>query len=200
MLDIDFGTYPFVTSSNPSIGGVLTGLGIAPSRLGAIIGVAKAYTTRVGAGPYPTELHGSLAEELREIGAEYGTTTGRPRRIGWLDMVALKYVTAINGLTHINLTKLDVLSGLDEIKVGIAYKAPDGSILPGFPADLDLLERCEVVYDVLPGWKVDISGVRRWEDLPEAAQKYVQYIEDSVGVHCKWIGVGPGRDAIVMKP
>lgn len=200
MLDIDFGTYPFVTSSNPSIGGVLTGLGIAPSRLGAIIGVAKAYTTRVGAGPYPTELHGSMAEELREIGAEYGTTTGRPRRIGWLDMVALKYVTAINGLTHINLTKLDVLSGLDEIKVGVAYKAPDGSILRGFPADLDLLERCEVVYDVLPGWKSDISKVRQWEDLPEAAQKYVQYVEGSVGVHCKWIGVGPGRDAIVLKP
>ena len=200
MLDIDFGTYPFVTSSNPSIGGVLTGLGIAPNKLGAIIGVAKAYTTRVGAGPYPTELHGSLAEELREIGAEYGTTTGRPRRIGWLDMVALKYATTINGLTHVNITKLDVLSDLDEIKVGVAYIAPDGSRLPSFPSDLEFLERCEVEYVTLPGWKKDISKVREWEDLPENAQTYCQYIEDSLGVHCKWIGVGPGRDAIVIKP
>lgn len=200
MLDIDFGTYPYVTSSNPSIGGVLTGLGIAPTSLGAIIGVAKAYTTRVGAGPYPTELHGELADALREIGAEYGTTTGRPRRIGWLDMVALKYATVINGLTHLNITKLDVLSDLEEIKVGMRYKGPDGNYLPGFPADLELLDACEVEYVTLPGWKEDISKVRRWEDLPEAAKNYVQYIEDSLGVHCKWIGVGPGRDALVVKP
>ena len=200
MLDMDFGTYPFVTSSNPSIGGVLTGLGIAPNRLGAVIGVAKAYTTRVGAGPYPTELFGELADELREIGAEYGTTTGRPRRIGWLDMVALKYATAINGLTHLNITKLDVLSDLDEIKIGMAYIAPDGSRLPAFPSDLDLLEKCEVEYVTLPGWKEDISKVRNWEDMPEAAKKYCQFCEDALGVHCKWIGVGPGRDALVVKP
>ena len=200
MLDLDFGTYPFVTSSNPSIGGILTGLGIAPNRLGAIIGVAKAYTTRVGAGPYPTELFGDLAEELREIGAEYGTTTGRPRRIGWLDMVALKYATAINGLTHINITKLDVLSELDEIKIGVAYIAPDGTRLPAFPSDLTLLEECEVEYVTLPGWKEDISKVRHWDDMPVAAQQYCQYVEDLVGVHCKWIGVGPGRDALVVKP
>lgn len=200
MLDIDFGTYPFVTSSNPSIGGVLTGLGIAPNKLGAIIGVAKAYTTRVGAGPYPTELFGDLATELREIGAEYGTTTGRPRRIGWLDLVALKYASAINGLTHLNLTKLDVLSGLEEIKVGVRYKTADGTSLPAFPSDLDLLESCTVEYDVLPGWKEDISKVRHWEDLPLNARKYVQYVEDATGVHCKWIGVGPGREAIVVKP
>ncbi|KAL4438177.1 hypothetical protein ABPG77_010538 [Micractinium sp. CCAP 211/92] len=200
MLDIDFGTYPYVTSSNPSIGGVLTGLGIAPNRLGAVIGVAKAYTTRVGAGPYPTEIFGQLADELREIGAEYGTTTGRPRRIGWLDMVALKFASQINGLTHLNLTKLDVLSDLEEIKVGVAYRAPDGSLLPSVPEDLELLEKCEVVYETLPGWKQDISKVRTWEDLPENARKYVQWIEDRLGVHCKWIGVGPGRDAVVEKP
>lgn len=200
MLDIDFGTYPFVTSSNPSIGGVISGLGLAPSRLGAIIGVAKAYTTRVGAGPYPTEIHGNLAEELREVGGEYGTTTGRPRRIGWLDMVALRYASRINGLTHVNLTKLDVLSELDEVKVGVAYKLPSGDILKTVPSDLSLLESCEVVYETLPGWKEDISKVRNWDDLPLAAQKYVRYVEQSVGVHCKWIGVGPGRDAIVIKP
>ncbi|GAB4817464.1 hypothetical protein N2152v2_004510 [Parachlorella kessleri] len=200
MLDIDFGTYPFVTSSNPSIGGVLSGLGIAPNKLGAIIGVVKAYTTRVGAGPYPTELHGSLAEELREIGAEYGTTTGRPRRIGWLDLVALKYATRINGLTHINLTKLDVLSELEEIKVGVAYRLPSGQLVPTVPADLSLLEKCEVEYETLPGWKSDISKCQTWDELPENAKRYVQYVEDKVGVHIKWIGVGPGRRAMVIKP
>ncbi|EFN56347.1 hypothetical protein CHLNCDRAFT_35084 [Chlorella variabilis] len=200
MLDIDFGTYPYVTSSNPSIGGVLTGLGVAPNKLGAVIGVAKAYTTRVGAGPYPTEIFGELADELREVGAEYGTTTGRPRRIGWLDMVALKFASRINGLTHINLTKLDVLSDLEEIKVGVAYRQPDGQLLHTVPEDLDLLEQCEVVYETLPGWKQDISKVRTWEDLPENARSYVRWVEQAVGVHCKWIGVGPGRDAIVMKP
>ena len=200
LLDVDFGTYQFVTSSNPSIGGVLTGLGIAPTKLGAIIGVAKAYTTRVGAGPYPTELFGQLAEDLREIGAEYGTTTGRPRRIGWLDMVAINFAAQINGLTHLNITKLDVLSDLDEIKVGVAYRLPDGTTLPAFQSNLDIMEKCEVVYDVLPGWKQDISKARSWDDLPENAQKYVEYIESATGIHCKWIGVGPGRDALVEKP
>jgi adenylosuccinate synthase len=200
MLDIDFGTYPYVTSSNPSIGGVISGLGLAPNRLGAVIGVAKAYTTRVGEGPYPTEVFGELAEELREVGAEYGTTTGRPRRIGWLDMVALKYTSRINGLTHVNLTKLDVLSGLEEIKVGVAYKTPSGDILQTVPSDLSLLEQCEVVYETLPGWKEDISKVRSWEEMPAAAKSYVSYVEKAMGVHCKWIGVGPGRDALVVKP
>lgn len=200
MLDLDFGTYPYVTSSNPSIGGVITGLGIAPNKLGAVIGVAKAYTTRVGAGPYPTEIFGDLAEVLREVGAEYGTTTGRPRRIGWLDMVALKFASRINGLTHLNLTKLDVLSDLEEIKVGVAYRTPEGALLHTVPEDLELLEKCEVVYETLPGWKQDISKVRQWEDLPEAARSYVRWVEMDLGVHCKWIGVGPGRDAVVVKP
>lgn len=201
MLDIDFGTYPYVTSSNPSIGGVLIGLGLAPKRLGSIVGVAKAYTTRVGAGPYPTEIFGDLAEQLREVGAEYGTTTGRPRRVGWLDLVALRYANDINGFTQLNLTKLDVLDGLDEIKVGVTYHdGKTGEKLSTVPADIDTLARVEVEYETLPGWRQDISKARSWEELPENAQKYVQFIEDRIGVHVKWIGVGPGRDAVVIKP
>ncbi|GAX81055.1 hypothetical protein CEUSTIGMA_g8490.t1 [Chlamydomonas eustigma] len=200
MLDLDFGTYPYVTSSNPSVGGIATGLGLAPNKYQALIGVAKAYTTRVGAGPYPTEIFGKLAEDLREIGREYGTTTGRPRRIGWLDIVALKYVCRINGLTHINLTKLDVLSDLEEIKVGLRYRAKDGNVLTSVPADLETLEGVTVEYETLPGWKSDISKARKWEELPKAARDYVQRVEELVGIHCKWIGVGPGRDAIVTKP
>eukprot|EP01023_Acetabularia_acetabulum_P011117 TRINITY_DN1507_c1_g2_i1.p3 TRINITY_DN1507_c1_g2~~TRINITY_DN1507_c1_g2_i1.p3 ORF type:complete len:203 (+),score=33.20 TRINITY_DN1507_c1_g2_i1:893-1501(+) len=200
MLDIDFGTYPFVTSSNPSIGGCIAGLGLAPSKLQSLIGVVKAYTTRVGAGPYPTEIFGDLADLLRSVGAEYGTTTGRPRRVGWLDAVALKYVNRINGFTHFNITKLDVLSGIDELKIGVAYISPDGQTLTSVPASLSLLEKCDVKYETVPGWKEDISKVRNWQDLPENARKYVQKIEELVGVYCRWIGVGPERDAIVIKP
>lgn len=201
MLDVDFGTYPFVTSSNPSIGGVVSGLGLPPTKYGAVIGVAKAYSTRVGSGPYPTEIFGQLADDLREAGGEYGTTTGRPRRIGWLDMVALRYATRINGLTHMNLTKLDVLSELDEIPIGVAYKHPDGSRWEnGVPADIETLEQVEVEYEMLPGWKMDISDARQWDDLPEAARKYIERVEELCGVHCKWIGVGPGRAALVEKP
>jgi len=200
MLDLDFGTYPYVTSSNPSIGGIATGLGLAPNKYGALIGVVKAYTTRVGAGPYPTEIFDTLAEELREIGREYGTTTGRPRRIGWMDIPALRFVSRINGLTHVNITKLDVLDQLAEIQVGVAYRTQDGRVLKSVPADLEILENVEVEYETLPGWQTDISKIREWEDLPQAARDYVQRIEDLVGVYCKWIGVGPGRDAIVVKP
>ncbi|KAG2429462.1 hypothetical protein HYH02_014042 [Chlamydomonas schloesseri] len=200
MLDLDFGTYPYVTSSNPSIGGIATGLGLPPSSYDDIVGVAKAYTTRVGAGPYPTEIHGKLAEDLRAVGHEYGTTTGRPRRIGWMDIVALRYACKINGVTHINLTKLDVLDGLEAIEVGVGYKTKDGKVLKSVPADLHTLENVEVVYETLPGWKSDISKARKWEELPAAAQAYVQRIEDLIGIPVKWIGVGPGRDALVIKP
>lgn len=200
MLDIDFGTYPFVTSSNPSVGGICTGLGFAPNRLGEIIGVTKAYTTRVGAGPYPTELGGPVGEFLRAAGAEFGTTTGRPRRCGWLDAVALNYACDINGFTALNLTKLDVLSGLEEVKVGTAYKEPaTGALLPAFPADLELLESVEVVYETMPGWKEDITGVRSYGDLPDAARRYVERIEELTRVPCTYIGVGPGRDALIIK-
>lgn len=199
MLDIDFGTYPFVTSSNPSVGGICTGLGFAPNKLGEIIGVTKAYTTRVGAGPYPTELFGQVGEDLRAAGFEFGTTTGRPRRCGWLDVVALQFACTINGFTSLNLTKLDVLSSMEEIKLGVAYKAPDGSYLPSVPADLDLLSQVEVVYETVPGWKTDISGVREYEQLPAAARSYVERIEELIGLPIRYIGVGPGRDALIIK-
>ncbi len=199
MLDLDFGTYPFVTSSNPSMGGIISGLGLAPRHFGAIIGVAKAYTTRVGSGPYPTEIHGELGEAIRARGAEYGTTTGRPRRCGWLDAVALRYACAINGFDSLNVTKLDVLSGLDELKIGVAY-THNGATLPSVPADLDVLEQVQVVYETLPGWKEDISGARSWQELPAAAQRYLARMEQLVGVPCRYIGVGPGREALVIKP
>lgn len=200
MLDVDFGTYPFVTSSNPSIGGVITGLGLPPNRIQAIVGVAKAYSTRVGAGPYPTEVFNELAEDLRQAGGEYGTTTGRPRRIGWLDMVALRYVVRINGVTHLNLTKLDVLSDLEEIPIGVKYIMGGKELSSAVPPDIPSLEDLEVEFETMPGWKSDITGCRTWEELPTPAQAYCQRVEDLCGVHCKWIGVGPGRDALIEKP
>ena len=200
MLDIDFGTYPFVTSSNPSLGGVCSGLGLAPNKFETVIGVAKAYTTRVGAGPYPTELFGELADDLREKGYEYGTTTGRPRRIGWLDVVALNYASAINGFTHLNLTKLDVLSGLPELKIATAYKLGDGTVTNAFPSSIEELEKVECVYETMPGWEEDISKMRDWDERPAKCKAYVEKIEELTGVECRYLGVGPGRDAIVVKP
>ena len=200
MLDLDFGTYPFVTSSNPSLGGVCSGLGLAPNKFETVIGVAKAYTTRVGAGPYPTELFGELADDLREKGYEYGTTTGRPRRIGWLDIIALNYASAINGFTHLNLTKLDVLSGLPELKIATAYKLGDGTVTNAFPSSIEELEKVECVYETMPGWEEDISDMRDWDELPAGCKAYVEKIEELTGVECRYLGVGPGRDAIVVKP
>ncbi|KAL3742181.1 hypothetical protein ACJRO7_017634 [Eucalyptus globulus] len=202
MLDIDFGTYPFVTSSSPSAGGICTGLGIAPRILGDLIGVVKAYTSRVGSGPFPTELFGNEGDMLRSAGHEFGTTTGRPRRCGWLDIVALKYCCQINGFSSLNLTKLDVLSYLPEIHLGVAYTLPDGTPIKSFPGDLDLLEQLKesiVEYEVLPGWKCDISSIRNYSDLPKAAQQYVERVEELVGVPIHYIGVGPGRDALIFK-
>ncbi|KAL2320791.1 hypothetical protein Fmac_029760 [Flemingia macrophylla] len=199
MLDIDFGTYPFVTSSSPSAGGICTGLGIAPRVVGDLIGVVKAYTTRVGSGPFPTEILGSGGDLLRFAGQEFGTTTGRPRRCGWLDIVALKYSCEINGFSSLNLTKLDVLSDLDEIQLGVSYKLVDGTPIKSFPSDLRLLEQLKVEYEVLPGWKSDISSVRNYSDLPKAARHYVERIEELVGVPIHYIGVGPGRDALIYK-
>ncbi|KAF3778439.1 Adenylosuccinate synthetase 2 [Nymphaea thermarum] len=182
MLDIDFGTYPFVTSSSPSAGGICTGLGIAPRRLGDLIGVVKAYTTRVGSGPFPTELLGNTGDVLRSAGMEYGTTTGRPRRCGWLDIVALKYCCQINGFSSLNLTKLDVLSELSEVKLGVSYRKIGGKVLDSFPADLNTLEQLQVEYETLPGWQTDISSARSFEELPPAAQHYVTRIEELVGL------------------
>lgn len=199
MLDIDFGTYPFVTSSSPSAGGICTGLGIAPRVVGDLIGVVKAYTTRVGSGPFPTEILGKGGDLLRFAGQEFGTTTGRPRRCGWLDIVALKYCCQINGFSSLNLTKLDVLSELSEIQLGISYWTPDGTPVKSFPADLSLLEQIKVEYETIPGWMCDISSVRDYSDLPKAAKEYVSRIEELVGIPVHYIGVGPGRDALLYK-
>ena len=195
MLDIDFGTYPYVTSSNPSVGSVLTGLGVSPKKLGGIYGTVKAYCTRVGEGPFPTELNVLVGEgsHLATVGHEFGTTTGRPRRCGWLDMPQLKYSITINGYTSINLTKLDVLSGLKEIPLGVAYKAKDGTILETMPASLKQLEGVDVQYETMPGWDEDISKCRTFDELPLNCKRYVQRIEELAGVPIRWIGVGPNR-------
>ncbi|THV07098.1 AMPSase 1 [Dendrothele bispora CBS 962.96] len=201
MLDIDYGTYPYVTSSSTGIGGVCTGLGIPPKMIGIIIGVAKAYTTRVGGGPFPTELLDEIGTHLQEVGHEYGTTTGRRRRCGWLDLVVLKHSCMINGYTSLNLTKLDVLGKLDEIKVATGYVI-DGKEYEGFPASLSLLNppHLAVTYATLPGWKTDISSCKTYEELPENAKKYITFIDEYLGVPIGWIGTGPGRGSMVRKP
>ncbi|GFZ50825.1 Adenylosuccinate synthetase [Saitozyma sp. JCM 24511] len=196
MLDIDYGTYPFVTSSATSIGGVVTGLGIPPFAIKKVIGVIKAYTTRVGGGPFPTEDLGTIGETLQEVGAEYGTVTGRRRRCGWLDLVVMRYSTMINGYTSLNLTKLDVLDGFEEIKVATGYKI-DGVEIDGFPADLDRLAQVEVVYQTFPGWKSDITNCKTWAELPPNCQAYCKFIEDFLGVRIQYIGVGPARESSI---
>uniref|UniRef100_A0A8C6UY51 Adenylosuccinate synthetase n=1 Tax=Neogobius melanostomus TaxID=47308 RepID=A0A8C6UY51_9GOBI len=181
LLDIDFGTYPFVTSSNCTVGGVCTGLGMPPQNVGEVYGVVKAYTTRVGIGAFPTEQSNEIGELLQTRGKEVGVTTGRKRRCGWLDLVLVKYAHMINGFTAIALTKLDILDVLPEIKVGVVYNL-DNQPIPHFPANQEVLQRVEVQYDTLPGWNSDTSAARRFEDLPENAQKYVLYIEEHLGV------------------
>ncbi|KAK9476613.1 Adenylosuccinate synthetase [Lipomyces japonicus] len=198
MLDLDFGTYPYVTSSNTSIGGVLTGLGIPPTKISKVIGVVKAYTTRVGAGPFATEQLNEVGEHLQTVGAEYGVTTGRKRRCGWLDLVVVKYSARINGFTSINITKLDVLDSLKDIKVGVAYKY-DGKRLTSFPEDLRVVDRVEVEYVTLKGWNTDISKISKYEDLPVEAKEYLKFIEEYVGVSVNYIGVGPGRASLITK-
>ncbi|KAJ1564514.1 hypothetical protein HK096_007608 [Nowakowskiella sp. JEL0078] len=195
MLDLDFGTYPYVTSSNTGVGGVCTGLGIPPRRVGKVYGVVKAYTTRVGAGPFPTEQLNEVGTHLQEVGFEWGVTTGRRRRCGWLDTVVLKYSHMINGYDSINLTKLDVLDQLDEIKIGVEYLY-EGKVLD---TDLNVLSKVSVRYEVFPGWKTDITSCRKFEDLPENAKKYIIRVEKLIGVPVEWIGVGPGREAMVKK-
>lgn len=197
MLDIDHGTYPYVTSSNCTIGGVCTGLGLPTTAVGSIYGVVKAYCTRVGDGPFPTELHDDTGNALQALGCEIGVTTKRKRRCGWLDCVLLNYTNMLNDYTALALTKLDVLSTLDEIKIGKAYTL-DGKILDSPPTNANKLSRVEVVYDTLKGWKQDISKIRKFDDLPKQAQEYVRYIENFVGVPIKWIGVGQERDAIIQ--
>jgi adenylosuccinate synthase len=199
MLDIDFGTYPYVTSSNPSIGSVLTGLGVSPSKLRGIYGTVKAYCTRVGEGPFPTELdftEGSPGSHLSQVGAEWGTTTGRARRCGWLDIPQMKYSALINGFTSVNLTKIDVLTGLSEIKLGKAYKYK-GKYLTGMPANLTTLGDVEVEYEIMPGWSEDITTCKNFDDLPENCQKYILRVQELIGVPIRWIGVGPNRADVI---
>ncbi|KAJ4949155.1 hypothetical protein JOQ06_020673 [Pogonophryne albipinna] len=197
LLDIDFGTYPFVTSSNCTVGGVCTGLGMPPQNVGEVYGVVKAYTTRVGVGAFPSEQINEIGELLQTRGKEVGVTTGRKRRCGWLDLVLIKYAHMINGFTAIALTKLDILDMFEEIKVGVSYKV-DNQIIPTFPANQEVLQHVDVQYETLPGWKSDISQVRSFEDLPENARKYVGFIEEHVGVPVKWIGVGKSRESMIQ--
>jgi adenylosuccinate synthase len=198
LLDIDFGTYPFVTSSNCSVGGAMTGLGIPPRCIGEIIGIVKAYQTRVGDGPFPTELKNEIGEELRKIGREYGVTTGRPRRCGWLDLVLLKYTNDINGYTGLALTKIDIMDTFREIKVAVGYKL-DGKAIDYMPANLNDFGRVEVIYETFPGWMSDTSKIREYDDLPEKAREYVEKIEEIVGVPIRWIGIGQDRKALIVR-
>ncbi|KAL1837918.1 hypothetical protein VTJ49DRAFT_3264 [Mycothermus thermophilus] len=198
MLDIDYGTYPYVTSSNTGLGGVITGLAVNPRNIKEIIGVAKAYTTRVGEGIFKTEDTGEIGHKLQDIGREWGVSTGRKRRCGWLDLVVLKYSAAVNYYTSWNLTKLDVLDTFPVIKVAVAYKDPEtGEELDYFPADLAYLERCEVVYKEFEGWMTTTTAVKKFEDLPPQAQTYVKFVEEYTGVPVKWIGTGPARDDMI---
>ncbi|XP_047132377.1 adenylosuccinate synthetase isoform X1 [Hydra vulgaris] len=196
MLDIDFGTYPYVTSSNCGIGGAITGLGIPAKAINNVYGVVKAYTTRVGGGVLPSELFDETGVLLQTIGNEVGTNTGRTRRCGWLDLVVVKYTHMINGYTALALTKIDVLDTLKEIKIAIGYKL-NGVLLPSFPANLSILEKVEVVYATLPGWNESLKDIRKFEDLPENARKYIKFIEDYVNVPVKWVSVGKSRDATI---
>jgi adenylosuccinate synthase len=197
LLDIDHGTYPYVTSSNASIGGVCTGLGIPPKAIGAVLGVVKAYATRVGEGPFPTELSGAMGNRLRETGSEYGAVTGRPRRCGWYDAVAVRYAARINGLDGLALTKLDVLDGLETIAICTAYRCGDRT-LTDFPADVDQLARCEPVYETVPGWPAPSKGVRSFDGLPEAARRYIARLEEVSGVRAAIVSTGSERaDTIV---
>jgi adenylosuccinate synthase len=198
LLDIDHGTYPFVTSSNASIGGVCTGLGIPPKAIDAVLGVVKAYTTRVGEGPFPTELSGDMGNRLRETGSEYGAVTGRPRRCGWYDAVAARYAARINGLDGLALTKLDVLDGLDRIEICTAYRC-GGRTLTDFPADIAQLAQCEPVYESMPGWATPSKGARRYEDLPEAARRYIARLEEVSGAMVAIVSTGSEREDTIVR-
>lgn len=199
MLDLDYGTYPYVTSSHPTVGGFCIGAGIAPKYIQEVIGVVKSYTTRVGKGPFPTELHDQIGDTIRQKGKEYGTTTGRPRRCGWLDLVVVRYAVLINGIDRIALTKLDTLSGLPKVKVCVGYRH-DGRLLDLFPASLKVATECEPVYEEFEGWsEEEIKNAKKYEDLPKSAQKYIEFIEKETGAKVYLIGTGPGREDIIVK-
>jgi adenylosuccinate synthase len=198
LLDVDHGTYPYVTSSSPTSGGACTGTGVPPTAITHVMGITKAYCTRVGNGPFPTELLDETGEELRKKGHEFGATTGRPRRCGWLDLVALKYAVRINGFNELTLTKMDVMDGFDEIKVCTSYKI-NGEETTTFPLSLDEVESIEPVYTALPGWDKDISGMTSWDELPETAKSYIDFCENYLGVKFTIISTGPKRSETIVR-
>ncbi|MGI5902400.1 MAG: adenylosuccinate synthase [Desulfitobacteriia bacterium] len=198
LLDLDHGTYPYVTSSNPIAGAACIGAGVGPTRIKKVVGVVKSYTTRVGEGPFPTELSGEMGELIRERGGEYGTTTGRARRCGWLDLVITKYAVRISGISDLALTKLDVLSGLPVIKICTGYRYK-GQTLVDFPQSLKVLAECEPIYEEMPGWENDLTKIRNYDDLPEEAKRYVERLEDLLKVPVSMLAVGPGRDQTIIR-
>jgi adenylosuccinate synthase len=199
LLDVDHGTYPFVTSSNPTAGGAVIGSGVGPKAIDQVIGVAKAYISRVGTGPFPTELHDEVGDRMIELGGEYGTVTGRRRRCGWLDLVALRYAARVNSLTSLFLTKMDILSAFDTIKMATGYDSAEGSF-DEFPAQQSVLYHCEPRYVEMPGWETDISGARSYGDLPAETRSYVEFISETVDVPVGWVSVGPERSQLVEVP
>ena len=194
MLDIDQGTYPFVTSSNPLAGGVTIGSGVGPSKVTKVVGVCKAYTSRVGDGPFPTELFDEIGSRIREVGREYGTTTGRPRRVGWFDSVVMRHSKRVSGITNLCLNSIDVLTGLETVKICVAYRKSNGEEISHYPASLVELGQCEPVYEELPGWTEDITGCCKLEELPIEAQNYVRRVSELVGVKISTFSVGPDRN------
>jgi adenylosuccinate synthase len=192
MLDIDQGTYPFVTSSNPVAGGVTIGSGVGPTKINHVVGVSKAYTTRVGDGPFPTELNNEIGNQIREVGREYGTTTGRPRRVGWFDSVVVRHARRVSGLTDLSLNSIDVLTGIETLKICVAYKH-NGETINEYPASLKILAECEPVYEELPGWTEDITGVRNLSELPVNARHYIERISQLTGIPLSIFSVGPDR-------
>jgi len=197
LLDVDHGTYPFVTSSSPVAGGACTGVGVGPRQIDGVIGVSKAYTTRVGAGPFPTELTDAVGDHLLEVGREYGTTTGRPRRCGWFDAVILRYAARVNSLTGLALTKLDVLTGLPRLKICVGYEY-DGRVLKEFPYEGAILARCQPIYEEMDGWTEEISGARAYDELPSQAWAYVARLEELAGVPIDIISLGPEREQTIL--
>jgi adenylosuccinate synthase len=193
MLDLDNGTYPYVTSSNPTAGGVCIGSGVGPTKIHQVIGVAKAYTTRVGDGPFPTELNNATGDWIREKGHEYGTTTGRPRRVGWFDSVVVRHARRVSGITGLSLNSIDVLSGLESVKICTAYKL-DGVVIDHYPANLNTLSRCEAVYEEMPGWSEDITGARSLNDLPTNARHYLERVSELTGIPIAIFSVGRNRE------
>ncbi|WP_368502940.1 adenylosuccinate synthase [Alkalihalophilus sp. As8PL] len=193
MLDLDQGTYPFVTSSNPIAGGVTIGSGVGPSKINHVVGVSKAYTTRVGDGPFPTELHDEIGNNIREVGNEYGTTTGRPRRVGWFDSVVVRHARRVSGITDLSLNSIDVLTGIEKLKICTAYKYR-GEVIEEFPASLKVLAECEPVYEELPGWTEDITGVKSLDELPVNARHYIERVSQLTGIPLTVFSVGPDRN------